>query len=136
LNTCAHRRLSPYKTQNARGPLRKFVRIRPPICTFSAELDLESGVATGTSYDDLTDEEKTRFSMSMHAAFVSFENAFYLHEHGTLEHGLWEKWRWQIEWYTKRTGVVAWWETSQRFFSEIFRRHVNELIASPKGSAS
>ena len=71
----------------------------------------------------------------MHAAFVAFENAFYLERYGTLEHELWEKWRSQLEWYSQRAGVVAWWGLSQRFFSESFRDHVNELIASARESS-
>ena len=83
------------------------------------------------NFDELKEEaERTQFSLSVHAAFVSFENAFYLHRYGTLEEELWAKWRSQVQWYAKRAGVVTWWELSQRFFSEAFRQYVNELISS------
>jgi hypothetical protein len=81
-------------------------------------------------YNQFSEEEKTQFSFSMHAAFIAFENAFYLHQYGNLDAELWEKWRTQIEWYAQREGVVAWWKLSERFFSATFREHVNELISS------
>ena len=61
---------------------------------------------------------------------MAFENAFYQHNHGTLEDELWERWRRQLEWYTQRPGVVAWWTFAQRNFSDTFRECVDELIAS------
>ena len=81
-------------------------------------------------YSELAEEERTQFNFSMHAAFVAFENAFYLQQYGALERELWGKWASQLEWYTRRAGVIAWWKLSQAFFGESFREHVNSLIAS------
>ena len=82
---------------------------------------------------DLKEEELTRFSLFMHSFFVAMENAFYQHRYGTLENELWERWRRQLEWYTQRAGVVAWWEFAQRNFSDKFRDFVYELTASEEG---
>ena len=85
-------------------------------------------------YAELTEEERTQFVFSMHAAFTVFESAFYMRQYGALEHELGQKWASQLEWYTQRAGVITWWKSSESFFGETFRDHVNDLIASEKNS--
>ena len=85
-------------------------------------------------YAELTEEERTQFVFSMHAAFAVFESAFYMQQYGALEHELGRKWASQLEWYTQRAGVITWWKSSESFFGETFRDHVNDLIASEENS--
>ena len=81
------------------------------------------------SWDDLSVEEQSQFSIMMSGLFQGFESIFYQYRSGLLEEELWQSYQARIRWYLAREGVRAWWKLGgPTWVSEPFGALINELL--------
>lgn len=81
-------------------------------------------------WDDLAEDDQTRFSLMMAGTFQGFESAYQQYRSGLLEEELWSSYRDRLRWYLARRGVRAWWELgAHTWTSETFASLINSLLA-------
>lgn len=84
----------------------------------------------GRANDDLTPEEKFRFSMLMRASFGFYEEAYHQFWEGLLERDVWESRARTLSEVFDQPGVTDWWKKNRHYFSTRFRDAVDELHAT------
>ena len=75
--------------------------------------------------DELTDSERTRFSLLMTSYFRSMENIHFQYESGAIPDDVWQGWSYRIAVSVQAPGCTKWWRQEQRAYSGRFRKYIN-----------
>lgn len=76
--------------------------------------------------EQLNDIEMVRFNELISSFFNFYENLYFQAKEDLLAPELWEGWSKNLMDDLNKVGVAAWWEDRKVFYSESFRRYVDE----------
>lgn len=101
--------------------------------TMAAHPDLLKLFVEGMeNYDERNADEKARLSQMFFLCFHYFENMYYQHRKGYMEHEVWMGWKRLMLAYFERPGFQAWWRLRRGAFSESFAVFLEtDTVADP-----
>jgi len=76
--------------------------------------------------EELNEIEKVRFNELISSFFNFYENLYFQAREDLVELELWEGWSKNLIDDLKKSGVAAWWDDKKGFYSESFRKYVDE----------
>jgi hypothetical protein len=83
-----------------------------------------------TNPDALTQEEWSQFVMGVHAAFLNYQNSYYLAAEGTLDHEIRDSITSSIAAVKDQPGFLRYWQQRKPLFFPEFQTYVDGIIAS------
>jgi len=83
-----------------------------------------------TNPDALPQEEWIQFVMGLHAAFLNFQNSYYLAQEGTLDHEIRNSLTAAIAAVKDQPGLLRYWQQRKPIFFPEFQNYVDGIIAS------
>ena len=86
--------------------------------------------ATADGFEQLDATEGIRYATFLNTMFRTWENAYYQFADGRLDTRLWSSMNMQLTEMASSRGCQQYWSKRSHFFSEDFRRHIDELEAA------
>ncbi len=83
-----------------------------------------------TDPDALSQEEWIQFVMGLHAAFLNFQNSYYLAAEGTLDHEIRNSLTAAMAAVKAQPGFLRYWQQRKSIFFPEFQEYVDGIIAS------
>ena len=96
----------------------------------NAELARITGQGMAAGLDDLTPEDRVRFSFTALSVFRVMETIYFQRGYGIADDRLWTTERRTLENLMQTTGIKEWWAENSLSFTPEFRSIVNEAAAA------
>lgn len=96
------------------------------VADWSREVAMNSEIAAllgrgSTNFEQLDPVQRLQFSLLHVALFRNYENIFYQHAQGAIDHHVWDGWSYRMRATFALPGVRAWWVPQRDSYSDAFR---------------